>query len=249
MNINPIKIIFSVRIAIALLASLGIVLLNITPSPAQITTPVGTAETLGTIEEVVTIELKVQGPAGQDTPLQVACLFEYTEGDIFNSPPALPDSVNGMVHLDKALHGLITEIRKSGRFQGYALETLLLIPTSGTIPAKRLLLIGLGERTEFKAELMEEVATVAYREADRLGVVSFSYASDLKDAGVDSPTAQVATEVVEGLAAAYRTQRYLQQLKVSPPSPLSKVTILSGPSFFEATKQAITMALATLPHD
>ena len=55
--------------------------------------------------------------------------------------------------------------------------------------------------------------------------------------------------VVEGLAAAYRTQRYLQQQQVSSPSPLSKVTILSGPSFFETTKQAITMALATLPRD
>jgi hypothetical protein len=40
----------------------------------------------------------VQGPSGQETPLQVACLFEYVEGDI-TTPPALPAALNGMLHL------------------------------------------------------------------------------------------------------------------------------------------------------
>ncbi|MEI9951701.1 MAG: hypothetical protein WDO74_22660 [Pseudomonadota bacterium] len=73
------------------------------------------------------IEVAVEGPASEKTPLQVACVFEYVPGDI-SQPPALPAAVNGMLHLDRALQGLISELRKSGRFEGHALETLLLTP-------------------------------------------------------------------------------------------------------------------------
>ena len=69
--------------------------------------------------------------------MQIVCLFEYTEGDIFN-PPALPKELNGMVHVDEALHGLITELRKSRKFSGYRYETLLIDPPANTIPAKKL---------------------------------------------------------------------------------------------------------------
>ena len=71
----------------------------------------------------------MQSPSAQETPLQIVCLFEYTEGDIFNSPPALPKELNGMVHVDEALHGLITELRKTNKFEGKFLETLLDYPT------------------------------------------------------------------------------------------------------------------------
>ncbi|GAB3800064.1 hypothetical protein GCM10028819_24620 [Spirosoma humi] len=212
-------------------------------NPFSGTTAVGTAQTIGKIGNTVAVELKVAGPSGQKTPLQIACLFEYTEGDITNSPPALPASVNGMVHLDQAFHGIITEIRKSGRFQGHALETLLITPGDGVIPATRLLLIGLGDRTKFTPELMKQVTTVGYREASRLGVDSYSQASDLKDAGIDSPTMEVAKQMIEGLSAAYQTQRYLHQHKLSSPSPVRKLTILSGPAFFDMTRQGLTDAL------
>jgi hypothetical protein len=63
-------------------------------------------------------------------------LFEYTDGDIFN-PPALPKDLNGMVHVDEAMHGLITIIRKDGKFLGYRYETLLIDPPTNTISAKK----------------------------------------------------------------------------------------------------------------
>src|SRR6476659_7320004 len=66
-------------------------------------TPVGTSKIWGQVNGI-NIEGMVQGPATEVAPLQVACVFEYTEGDIYNSPPALPAASNGMVHLDKALN-------------------------------------------------------------------------------------------------------------------------------------------------
>ena len=146
----------------------------------------GTSAIWGTVDGVE-VEGAVEGPATQKTPLQVACLFEYSEGDIFRSPPALVAAQNGMVHLDQALHGNITELRKSGAFVGRRDETMLLTPPAGAIGAQRLLLIGLGNRDAFTPEVMIGVGSVAMREALRLGVDRYAFASDLKDAGIDSP--------------------------------------------------------------
>jgi hypothetical protein len=51
----------------------------------------------------------------------------------------------------------------------------------------------------------------SYKRAGRVisGVTYFAFASDLKDAGIDSPTGRVAGNVVKGILEAYRTQRYL----------------------------------------
>ncbi|MCJ8208370.1 peptidase M17 [Mucilaginibacter sp. RS28] len=200
-------------------------------------TPLGTTKVFGSIDGV-SIAGKVQSPSGQATPLQVVCLFEYTEGDL-TSPTALPENLNGMVHVDKALRGLITDLRKSGKFAGHAYETLLITPAPGTIPAKKLLLIGLGDRTKFSADLMTDIGRIGMREALRLGVDSYSHASDLKDAGIDSPTGPVAQNVVKGAMEAYETDLYLHQKGMAPAPKVKKVTLLAGPAFFTVSGEAI----------
>ena len=212
---------------------------------AQQTTAVGTAKVWGRVDGIA-IEGVVQGPSAQVSELQVACVFEYTEGDIFNSPPALPAAVNGMVHLDHDMKGIITELRKSGKFLGHAYETLLISPPKGTIGGKKLLLIGLGDRNKFDASIMTSVGSVAMSEALRLGVTNFSFASDLKDAGIDSPTALVASNVVKGVFQAYRTQVWLKEKKMADFKPLSKIILLAGPAFFTVAGEGITDAIATI---
>lgn len=207
------------------------------PSTTTSTTlpAVGTTEVVGKVNGVE-VAVTVQGPAAQDTPLQIICLFEYTEGDIYNSPPALPKSLNGMVHVDEGLNGLITEIRKTNKFKGKSLETMLIIPPANTITPKKLLLIGLGHRDNFKPEMMRMVGEIGMREALRLGVSSYSHASDLKDAGIDSPTADVAAYVVQGAIEAFRAQEYLKQHGASEGLTVNKVTLLAGPAYFEDSK-------------
>lgn len=228
-------------ITAALIAFISI--LNVNLLYAQQTTKVGTTMVWGAVNGV-TVEGVVQGPSAQVSDLQIACVFEYTEGDIFNSPPALPAAVNGLVHLDHDMKGIVTSLRKNGKFLGHALETILLTPPKGTIGAKRLLLIGLGDRNKFNADLMTAVGSVAMHEALRLDVTNFSFASDLKDAGIDSPTALVAGNVVKGIFQAYRTQIWLKDEKMASFKPLSKIILLAGPSFFtvagEGIKEAIT---------
>ncbi|KOS05564.1 peptidase M17 [Flavobacterium akiainvivens] len=208
------------------------------------TTALGTHTVWGTVNGIA-IEGMVQGPSAQITPLQVACVFEYTEGDIYNAP-ALPAALNGMVHLDEALKGLITDIRKSGKFEGHAYETLLITPPAGTLGGRQLLLIGLGNRNTFNAELMVGIGAIATREALRLGVDSYSFASDIKDAGIDSPTALVAENVTKGAIEAYRTDLWLKDKGMSSSKPLNKITLLAGPAFFEVAGQGIQQAITNL---
>jgi len=208
------------------------------------TAAIGSTVTWGKVDGVV-INGLVQGPSAAKAELQVACVFEYTEGDIFN-PPALPANLNGMVHLDDALKGIITELRKSGKFTGHSLETLLLTPPQGTLAAKKLLLIGLGNRNTFRPDLMISVGSVAMREALRLGVSDYSFASDIKDAGIDSPTALVAENVVLGAFEAYRTQTFLKDKKLSDHKPLTKIILLAGPAFYTVAGDGIKEAIAKL---
>jgi len=208
------------------------------------TTAANTSKIWGKVDGI-SIEGMVQGPSTEITPLQIACVFEYTEGDIFNSP-ALPEAVNGMVHLDKSLNGIITELRKSGKFAGHSLETILITPPSGIIGAKKLLLIGLGDRNQFTPGLMQQVASVGMEEALRLGVTKYAFASDLKDAGVDSPTAEVAGYGVTGAINAYRTQAFLKGKKLATFKPIEKITLLAGPAFFTTAGDGIKKAIATL---
>ncbi len=204
----------------------------------------GSTVTWGKVDGVE-INGLVQGPSAAVADLQVACVFEYTEGDIFNAP-ALPANLNGMVHLDDALKGIITELRKAGKFTGHSLETLLITPPKGTLASKKLLLIGLGDRTKFTPELMTSVGSVAMREALRLGVSNYSFASDIKDAGIDSPTALIATNVVLGAFDAYRTQNYLKDKKLSDNKPLTKIILLAGPAFYTTAGEGIKEAIAKL---
>lgn len=219
----------------------------VSASAATLTLPtLGTQESVGKINGIE-ILAAVQSPSTQETPLQIVCLFEYTEGDIFNSPPALSKELNGVVHVDEALHGLITELRKTNKFEGKSLETLLIIPSANTISAKKLLLIGLGNLKDFKPEMMRMVGVTGMREALRLGVASYSHASDLKDAGMDSPTAAVAGYVVQGAVEAFRTQEYLKKQNADVNLTVTKVTLLAGPAYFEDSKDGIKTTLQNLP--
>jgi Cytosol aminopeptidase family, N-terminal domain len=206
--------------------------------------PIGSRAAVGAVSGL-NVEVTVQGPATEATELQVACVFEYVAGDIVD-PPALPAPLNGMRHLDEALHGLISELRKSGQFEGRELETLLITPPAKTVKPDRVLLVGLGDRAKFTPDVMTRVGEVGMREALRLGVDHYAHASDLKDAGVDSPTRLIAQNVLRGALNAWRTQQYLEQSKMAPPRSLKTLTLLAGPNFFTET-QAAARDLLTLP--
>src|SRR5262245_8859393 len=103
----------------------------------------------------LTLTVRMQGPYDADVPLQVVCYFRKREGEVLKGAP---------VELDKRLAGVIGSLRDRGEFAGDELETLVL-DTRKKIPARRLLLIGLGDPKDLTLARMERVGRVAYREA------------------------------------------------------------------------------------
>jgi hypothetical protein len=181
------------------------------------------------------VNVVVQSPPDMDAPLQIMCFFEYRDGESFTG---------ANVEADQKLHGLIQELRKSGKFTGRPLETLLITPPANTIQAKQLLLIGLGKPDDLSLDLMKSVGRVGMREALRLGVGRYSHASDLRDGGSEKfGVGEVARSVIEGALSAYVTEKELQGRGFTKSGRISNVTYLAGPKYFNETVRAVKAAV------
>jgi leucyl aminopeptidase len=107
---------------------------------------------------------------------------------------ATPGGATGVV--DKALGGQISALIAAGDFQGKAEQTALLYP-SGAIPAKRVLVVGLGEQAKFTLDVLRRVAATVARAARKLRVVRYhSIVHGAGTGGLDP--AQAAQAIVEG---------------------------------------------------
>jgi hypothetical protein len=91
---------------------------------------------------------------------------------------------------------------------------------------------------------MITIAGEAMVEALRLGISSFAFETDFKDAGIDSPTAPVGEYSVKGAFDAYRTQLFLNSKHTTDFAPLKKVTLLPGGAFFTEAGEGIKQAIA-----
>ena len=79
-----------------------------------------------------------------------------------------PGGATGAV--DRALHGAISDVIAAGDFTGKSGETLVLYTRGETIPAGRVLVVGLGEAAKFDLRAARNAAATAARKARDLGV-------------------------------------------------------------------------------
>ena len=159
----------------------------------------------------VTLKVRMEGPYTADVPLQVVCYFRYTEA-------GAKRMAGGTVELDQRLGGVIAALRGRGEFKGAELETLLITPPAGSIKAKALLLVGLGDEDRLSLETAERVGSVAMREAARLGVGRVGFAPLIRDQGnTKLGTGEVETAVTRGVLLAYDTERRLPEEGLAKP--------------------------------
>lgn len=113
----------------------------------------------------------------------------------------VPGGATGAVN--QALDGAISDLIDGGDLSGKAGEVVVLYPR-GTIPARRVLVVGLGEQEGFDLEGVRRAAAAAIREAR--GLKAKSVASILHGAGLAGfGAAEAAQAVIEGtLLASYR---------------------------------------------
>src|SRR6185503_66110 len=174
----------------------------------------------------VKVKVRMEGPYTADVPLQVVCYFRYS-ADRAKQMSGAP------VELDKRLGGLIASLRERGEFAADPLETLLVTPPNGSIPAKALLLVGLGDEEGLSLKLMEGVGRVSLREAARLGVSQVAFAPLLRDQGNEKlGTGEVETAVVRGMLLAYDTEKRLQKERLAKEFILDEWHVEAGPKYF-----------------
>jgi hypothetical protein len=206
------------------LAAVLVLLVALLPTPADDHKP---AEQQIAGPDGLTLAVRMQGPYDADVPLQVVCYFKPKPGG---------DTLKGApVELDKRLGGVIGNLRGRGEFVGDELETLVL-DTGGKIPARQLLLIGIGDQESLSLDRMERVGRVAYREAARLGAAKVAFAPLIRDQGNDTlPTGDVARYVVRGLLLARDTDVRLQKEELSKEYALEEWIEEAGAAFYKDT--------------
>src|SRR6185437_1124267 len=120
-------------------------------------------------------------------------------------------------------------------FVGDELETML-IETNGKIPARRLLLIGLGDEPALSLERMERIGRVAYRETAKSGAAAAAFAPLIRDQGNDKlPAGDVETSFIRGLLLARDTDLRLQKEGLSRKYALKTWVVEAGPAFYKET--------------
>lgn len=222
------------RITLATLVALTCLL----APPAFADDPKAVKETVVDGTNQVTLKVRMEGPYTADVPLQVVCYFKYTEA-------GAKKMAGAPVELDKHLGGVIGALRERGEFVGNELETILITPPQGSIKAKALLLIGLGEEEKLSLETMERVGKVAFREAARLGAKRVAFAPLIRDQGNDKyKTGDIETAVVRGALVAYDTDRRLQKEALAKQYTLEEWWIEAGPAYYDETVSGVKKATA-----
>ncbi|NLG51635.1 MAG: leucyl aminopeptidase [Chloroflexi bacterium] len=136
--------------------------------------------------------------------------------------------------VDSALGGSLRELIAIGDFKGNA-EEMALLYSRGAIPAKRVLVVGLGKPEDFTLDVVRRVSAVVARKARELGVTHYhSIVHGAGTAGLDP--AEAAQAVVEGtLLGSYRFDIH----KARPENPEPELEALTLVQLDEASLPAI----------
>ena len=108
--------------------------------------------------------------------------------------------------LDRSCGGLIKEVVDGGDFEGKLFQ-ISIIYTRGLIPARRIVVVGLGKKKAFDLEKLRGAYSKAGQKVRELNLKGFATSLNLGE--IDQPLDRVAESVVEGvLLGLYQFTRY-----------------------------------------
>lgn len=184
------------------------------------------------------LSIKMVGPYMEAADLQIICLFKHKEsGDTYQG--AAKDT-------DEHLHGLLSAVRNRNEFVGELGETILFDPPKGSIPAKRFMVIGLGDEKSLSLDSLRVVGRIAAREAVRLKASHVAWAPVIRDEG--NSTIDVGPgdrAFVEQMLAAYDTEKRLQAQGLSPSFNIETFVVEAGASYFDSAVKEVGDGIST----
>jgi leucyl aminopeptidase len=146
--------------------------------------------------------MELQQIVGQPLTAHVDVLAFTSFGD--------PDKDSLFKAVDTALDGMLRDCATGEGFEGKPLQTIS-VHTGGKIAAKRVVVVGLGAKTEFSAPSLRDVAATVCNFANRAGLTSVGF---VLPAG-KGPLVQLAAEGVH--LGCYRFTKYLSSEEAKKP--------------------------------
>ncbi len=126
---------------------------------------------------------------------------------------------------DKSLHGALAELIRSGEFEGKCGDTLL-VHTQGKVPAKRVVLAGLGKRKDFRLDAVRQAMGYAVKRVRQAKTATFFAALPaVLPRGANS--VEVAQAMAEGtILGSYQFNEYRSEPNGKPRTEVTKLTLL-----------------------
>ena len=187
----------------------------------------------------IQLSIKMAGPFGEPADLQIICLLKHKQtGDTYQGAAK---------ETDEKLGGLLSSLRNRGEFVGETGETFLFTPSKGSIPAKRFLVIGLGEEKNLSLDTLRIVGRIAAREAVRLKAKHVAWAPVIRDEG--STTIDVGEgdrAFAEEMLAAYDTEKRLQAQGLASRFSIESFVIEAGPTFFDGAVKQVGLGIESI---
>src|SRR6202047_1668508 len=221
------------KLTISKAVSLGLMLFGLGAVVTCLAAESGNAPTQKTFAAPhgLKVSIKMIGPYAEPADLQIICLFKHkASGDTYQG--AAKDT-------DDHLHGILSALRNRGEFVGELGETFLFTPPSGSILAKRFMIIGLGEEKDLSLDSLRVVGRIAAREAVRLNAKHVAWAPVIRDEGNTAlDVGEGDRAFIEQMLSAYDTEKRLQAEALAPAFSIEDLVIEAGPTYFDdAAKQ------------
>src|ERR1700675_2843662 len=185
------------------------------------------------------VSIKMVGPYTEPADLQIICLFKHkASGNTYQG--AAKDT-------DEHLHGILSALRNRGEFVGELGETFLFTPPNGSIPAKRFMVIGLGEEKDLSLDSLRVVGRIAAREAVRLNAKHVAWAPVIRDEGNTAlDVGEGGRAFIEQMLSAYDTEKRLQAEALAPAFSVEDLVIEAGPTYFEDAAKQVGEGIASM---
>jgi leucyl aminopeptidase len=108
--------------------------------------------------------------------------------------------------IDSALNGVLSDVAKSESFEGKTGQSIV-IHTHGRIPAKRILVVGAGGRSEFANHHIRDIAATIAQTANKASAASVGFVLPAIGGGREQALAQLVAEGIH--LGTYKFGRYL----------------------------------------
>jgi Cytosol aminopeptidase family, N-terminal domain len=180
----------------------------------------------------IQMSIKMVGPFSQAADLQIISLFKHQQsGDVYQGAAK---------ETDEKLNGLLSSLRNRGEFVGELGETILFTPPKDSIPAKRFMIIGLGDESNLSLDTLKEVGRIAAREAVRLKAARVAWAPVIRDEGNSTIEVGLGDRTfAEAFLSAYDTEKRLQAQDLGPRFSIKSLTIEAGPAFYDSAVRQV----------